>query len=213
MPLPRYAPTPTRSLFEKDKLLFAFLLASRIRQAKGALDSSEWMFLLTGGLGGGELPPNPAPAWLMDSSWRQVCQLSSLPNFSGRCRARQALAARADQCCWLDACGLRRGLTEAALPAACSVVPACMWPLLQQGGAGNVLVHLHRLPSTCQHTMTIPILPPTPMLLPPQACRSRSSRRPPPGRPSTTQRSPTQHACQRTFQRWSASSGCWCCAA
>jgi hypothetical protein len=40
-----------RSLFEKDKLLFAFLLAARILGSHGQLESEEWMFLLTGGLG------------------------------------------------------------------------------------------------------------------------------------------------------------------
>lgn len=40
-----------RSLFEKDKLLFAFLLAARILGSHGQLASEEWMFLLTGGLG------------------------------------------------------------------------------------------------------------------------------------------------------------------
>lgn len=40
-----------RSLFEKDKLLFAFLLATRILGSHGQLQSEEWMFLLTGGLG------------------------------------------------------------------------------------------------------------------------------------------------------------------
>jgi dynein heavy chain len=38
-------------LFEKDKLLFAFLLAARILASRGQLASEEWMFLLTGGLG------------------------------------------------------------------------------------------------------------------------------------------------------------------
>jgi hypothetical protein len=40
-----------RSLFEKDKLLFAFILAARILGSHGQLESEEWMFLLTGGLG------------------------------------------------------------------------------------------------------------------------------------------------------------------
>jgi dynein heavy chain len=38
-------------LFEKDKLLFAFLLAGRILGSRGQLDGEEWLFLLTGGLG------------------------------------------------------------------------------------------------------------------------------------------------------------------
>jgi dynein heavy chain len=40
-----------RSLFEKDKLLFAFLLAARLKAAAGALDAAEWEFFLTGGMG------------------------------------------------------------------------------------------------------------------------------------------------------------------
>lgn len=53
-----------RSLFEKDKLLFAFLLTSRIQSSTGALDPEEWSFLLTGGLGDGPAKPNPAAEWL-----------------------------------------------------------------------------------------------------------------------------------------------------
>lgn len=40
-----------RSLFEKDKLLFAFLLCTRILGSNGKVDAKEWLFLLTGGLG------------------------------------------------------------------------------------------------------------------------------------------------------------------
>jgi hypothetical protein len=39
-----------RSLFEKDKLLFAFLLCSRILESKGSIDGEEWLFLLTGAI-------------------------------------------------------------------------------------------------------------------------------------------------------------------
>lgn len=38
-----------RSLFEKDKLLFSLLLATRLLEMKGELATSEWMFFLTGG--------------------------------------------------------------------------------------------------------------------------------------------------------------------
>ncbi|GLC47993.1 hypothetical protein PLESTB_000047400 [Pleodorina starrii] len=74
-----------RSLFEKDKLLFAFLLCTRILETKGRVDPDEYMFLLTGGLGGagGEARPNPAPAWLVDRGWRELCRLDRLPTFMG----------------------------------------------------------------------------------------------------------------------------------
>jgi dynein heavy chain len=39
------------SLFEKDKLLFAFLLCCRIQASKGQVEQPELLFLLTGGLG------------------------------------------------------------------------------------------------------------------------------------------------------------------
>lgn len=60
--------TTRRSLFEKDKLLFAFLLCARILESKGNIDPDEWMFLLTGGLGSAPDRPNPAPTWLTDRS-------------------------------------------------------------------------------------------------------------------------------------------------
>jgi dynein heavy chain, axonemal len=37
-----------RSLFEKDKLLFSFLMAIRVLQGSGGVDAAEWRFLITG---------------------------------------------------------------------------------------------------------------------------------------------------------------------
>eukprot|EP00899_Mesostigma_viride_P020786 jgi/Mesvir1/28709/Mv19680-RA.1 len=72
-----------RSLFEKDKLLFSFLLTVRILQAAKQIIKEEWTFLLTGGLGDDLPAPNPAPEWLQDKAWQELLRLSQLPTFTG----------------------------------------------------------------------------------------------------------------------------------
>lgn len=72
-----------RSLFEKDKLLFAFLLCSRILESRGQINHDEWSFLLTGGLLESKPPPNPASAWLLEKSWKEICVLDHLKPFNG----------------------------------------------------------------------------------------------------------------------------------
>ena len=72
-----------RSLLEKDKLIFAFLLAIRIMGGQGKIDKTEWTFLLTGGVSMGELPPNPASAWLGERQWGELCRLSDLSALRG----------------------------------------------------------------------------------------------------------------------------------
>ena len=72
-----------RSLFEKDKLLFAFLLTVAIMGGRGEIDPSEWFFLLTGGTAAENPHPNPAPAWLTDKSWGEIVRLSSVTVFEG----------------------------------------------------------------------------------------------------------------------------------
>lgn len=46
------------------------------------VDQEEFRFLLTGGIGAGEVPPNPLP-WLGDKLWAEMNRLSSLLGFVG----------------------------------------------------------------------------------------------------------------------------------
>uniref|UniRef100_A0A8B9M6P2 Dynein axonemal heavy chain 1 n=1 Tax=Accipiter nisus TaxID=211598 RepID=A0A8B9M6P2_9AVES len=71
-----------RSLFEKHKLMFAFLVCVRILMNDGQIDKDEWRYLLSGGTIK-EKRENPAPAWLYERAWEDILALSSLKNFSG----------------------------------------------------------------------------------------------------------------------------------
>ncbi|NXH21208.1 DYH3 protein, partial [Bucco capensis] len=72
-----------RSLFEKDKLLFSFLLTVGIMKGKDQLDDEVWRFLLTGGVALDNPHPNPAPDWLSDKSWAELVRASSLTSLQG----------------------------------------------------------------------------------------------------------------------------------
>ncbi|XP_009876528.1 PREDICTED: dynein heavy chain 3, axonemal [Apaloderma vittatum] len=72
-----------RSLFEKDKLLFSFLLTVGIMKGKDQIDDEVWRFLLTGGVALDNPHPNPAPDWLSDKSWAELVRASSLTNLQG----------------------------------------------------------------------------------------------------------------------------------
>uniref|UniRef100_A0A8C4XVJ4 Dynein axonemal heavy chain 3 n=1 Tax=Falco tinnunculus TaxID=100819 RepID=A0A8C4XVJ4_FALTI len=72
-----------RSLFEKDKLLFSFLLTVGIMKGKDQIDDEVWHFLLTGGVALDNPHPNPAPDWLSDKSWAELVRASSLKNLQG----------------------------------------------------------------------------------------------------------------------------------
>ena len=73
-----------RSLFEKDKLLFSFIVAIEIMSADGFIDRAELRFLLTGGVSIGESKlQNPAPEWMIDKSWTEIINLSDLAEFKG----------------------------------------------------------------------------------------------------------------------------------
>ncbi|XP_008850074.1 dynein heavy chain 1, axonemal [Nannospalax galili] len=70
-----------RSLFEKHKLMFAFLLCVRIMMNEGKINQGEWRHLLSGG-SIQTMTENPAPDWLSDRAWRDILALSNLPAFS-----------------------------------------------------------------------------------------------------------------------------------
>ncbi|XP_055958183.1 dynein axonemal heavy chain 3 [Patella vulgata] len=72
-----------RSLFEKDKLLFSFLLCIGLEKGRGDIDDQDWRFLLTGGVALENPFPNPAASWLADKSWAEIVRASSLPAFKG----------------------------------------------------------------------------------------------------------------------------------
>ena len=70
-----------RSLFEKDKLIFSFLLSMKILELNKELDNEELRFLLTGGISlDTNYPAVPAP-WISEKAWGEMCRLSDLPNF------------------------------------------------------------------------------------------------------------------------------------
>ena len=57
-----------------------------LERAKGKVEDSEWLFLVTGGatLTVGGKSANPAPDWLSESAWNQLQLLGSLPAFKVR---------------------------------------------------------------------------------------------------------------------------------
>ncbi|XP_027011591.1 dynein axonemal heavy chain 1 isoform X2 [Tachysurus fulvidraco] len=70
-----------RSLFEKHKLMFAFLLCARIMMNQNKIDMAEWQYMLSGGASVQQLP-NPSPSWLSERVWQDILALSALPNFT-----------------------------------------------------------------------------------------------------------------------------------
>ncbi|KAM4563453.1 dynein axonemal heavy chain 12 isoform 1-T1 [Odontesthes bonariensis] len=72
-----------RSLFEKDKLLFSLILCCKLLLAKKEIEFSDFMFLLTGGVGLQNTIANPDPSWLQDKSWDEICRASELPGLQG----------------------------------------------------------------------------------------------------------------------------------
>lgn len=64
-----------RSIFEKDKLLFSFMLTTKIRQSQGKLSKAQYQ-LLTENISGHDNPlrlANTSKEWLPQPIWNKLC--------------------------------------------------------------------------------------------------------------------------------------------
>ena len=66
-----------RSLFDKHKLMFSFLLCSNLMKSRGAMKQNELMFFLTGGVGLDNPLENPVPSWVTKNTWDELCRLTT----------------------------------------------------------------------------------------------------------------------------------------
>ncbi|OHT02341.1 Dynein heavy chain family protein [Tritrichomonas foetus] len=71
-----------RSLFERHKRMFAFLLCFRIMQGAHEIDDRELRFLIAGPSRQYE-GENPDPSWITPKAWNEIKALDTLPNFHG----------------------------------------------------------------------------------------------------------------------------------
>ena len=60
-----------RSLFEKHKLTFSFLLTQQILKGDNAINLEEWRYLLSGPTGDIKIPKCPVN-WISDTSWPDI---------------------------------------------------------------------------------------------------------------------------------------------
>eukprot|EP00796_Vickermania_ingenoplastis_P010528 gene10529-7314_t len=72
--------TICRGLFEKDKLIFAFLLYSFIARQQGEIPDDEYNFLLKGSAGKRfvDSEEEPPPVWMQDQAWNEAAAISQL---------------------------------------------------------------------------------------------------------------------------------------
>ncbi|KAH9098913.1 hypothetical protein LEN26_016540 [Aphanomyces euteiches] len=70
-----------RSLFEKDKLLFAFLLTVKILTGNGTIQAVDLRYFFTGNTTMEASKPNPNQAWLSVKTWADILGLDGLASF------------------------------------------------------------------------------------------------------------------------------------
>lgn len=71
-----------RSLFDKDKLMFSFIMCSKMMYSTGEMDHDEYIFLITGGIAV-ENPLKKPVEWLPDKGWDEICRINDLRVFAG----------------------------------------------------------------------------------------------------------------------------------
>lgn len=71
-----------RSLFDKDKLMFSFIMCSKMMLASEEMKHDEYIFLLTGGIAVENPHKNPTN-WLPDKGWDEICRLNDLKTYRG----------------------------------------------------------------------------------------------------------------------------------
>lgn len=72
-----------QALFERDKLLFSFMLTIKLLEERGEVDPGEWFFFMTGGTTTGNVHDNELPGWLSDKTWTELVNLNALPRMRG----------------------------------------------------------------------------------------------------------------------------------
>jgi dynein heavy chain len=72
-----------RSLFERHKRMFSFLLCYRIMQGNREIDNRELRFLIAGPTRMIDAGPNPDPTWVTPKAWNEIKALDALPAFNG----------------------------------------------------------------------------------------------------------------------------------
>lgn len=60
-----------RSLFEKHKLVFSFMLTVKILQGSQLMDDRQWRYLLAGPSGDIKILPNPTQ-WIAENTWPDI---------------------------------------------------------------------------------------------------------------------------------------------
>lgn len=71
-----------RSLFDKDKLMFSFIMCSKMMLSTGEMSHDDYLFLISGGIAVENILKKPVD-WIPDKGWDELCRLNDLPTFKG----------------------------------------------------------------------------------------------------------------------------------